>query len=183
MNTQREVKPPPTMYSGKLPAIQLGVVQATMLIQGFSIVSLPLIFVVLLNTVRPSQRVTRRSTISRSCGFRRLPSSPDSMVISAAVSASCPLMRNCSWLSLRDLTRLCHVHTSGPNLMPGIFLKRFIATPAVVDLDTIPGGATRMIKKLGVHLKYAISNQTRRRRAPASALTPHQKRIRLGASE
>src|SRR3990167_1038958 len=151
--TQREVKPPPTMYSGKFPAIHDGVVQAIMLIQGCSIVSLPLIFVVLLKILRPSQRVTRRSTISLSWGLTRLPSSPLSIVISAAVMGSCPLMVNCSCDSLRDFTRLCHVQTSGPNLIPGTPRKRFIATPAVVVLLTIPGGATRTMKKFGVHWK------------------------------
>src|SRR3990167_9728757 len=153
MNTQREVKPPPIMYSGELPAIQLGVVQAMMLSQGFSMVSLPDIFVVLLKTARPSHRVTRRSTISLSVGFSRLPSSEDSIVTSAAVSASWPFTVNCSWFSERDFTRLCQVQTSGPNLIPGTLRRRLIATPAVVDLLTIPGGATSMMKKFGVHLK------------------------------
>src|SRR3990167_7105563 len=84
MNKHLLVNPPPIMYSGKFPAIQLGVVQAMIFIQGFSTVSLPLIFVVLLKTLRPSHRVTRRSTISLSKGFSRLPSSLDSIVITAA---------------------------------------------------------------------------------------------------
>src|SRR3990167_327989 len=150
MNTQREVKPPPTMCSGKFPAIKEGVVQATMFIHGFSTVSLPLIFVVLLKNLRPSHRVMSKSTISLSCGLSRFPSSLLSIVISLAVQL-CPLIWKASWLSDKDFTRLCHVQTSGPNLIPETWRKRLIATLTVVDLLTMPGGATRMMKKLGVH--------------------------------
>src|SRR3990167_3172247 len=149
MNKHLLVNPPPIMYSGKFPAIQLGVVQAMIFIQGFSTVSLPLIFVVLLKTLRPSHKVTRRSTISLSKGFSRLPSSLDSIVISAAVIQSWPFTWKASWDSLKLFTRLCHVQTSGPNFTPEIWRRRFIPTLAVVDFDTMPGGATRMMKKLG----------------------------------
>lgn len=40
-----------------------------------------------------------------------------------------------------------------------------------------------MIKKFGVHWKYAMSSHTRLLSAPAIVLTATQKRIRFGASE
>jgi hypothetical protein len=46
---------------------------------------------------------------------------------------------------------------------------------AVVDLEIIPGGATKMIYIFGVHWKYPISIQTLRLSAPATTLTAVQK--------
>jgi hypothetical protein len=57
-----------------------------------------------------------------------------------------------------------------------------IAIEAVVLLETMPGGATRKTKKLGVHSNKPISSQTFRRSAPEIATTPLQKWKRSGAS-
>jgi hypothetical protein len=54
---------------------------------------------------------------------------------------------------------------------------------AVVDFETIPGGATNIMYIFGVHWKYFMSSHTRLLSAPAITETPVQKWNFSGASE
>lgn len=156
---QRDVNPPPIMYSGKLPSSQEGVVQANIFTKGFSITSSPCVFVALTNVpFFPSHKETSTSTISRSLGFRNVPNSEDSIVMAdigiifvlrsgsapVAVGSTSP-MGTMTFDCASDCASFCHVTTSGPNFTPGTCRNKFIPMLAVVDLDTIPGGATKMM--------------------------------------
>src|SRR6185369_14318218 len=134
------------MYSGKFEAIHEGVVQAMRLIQGLTTESFPLILVLFSNVpCLLSHRLTRRSTMSLLLGSRRLPNSEDSMVM-ALIDWNSPLPRsNISVASEKAVTRACQVTTSGPNFTPGTRRSNFIPIEAVVDLLTIPGGATSIM--------------------------------------
>src|SRR5436309_168057 len=81
-----------------------------------------------------------------------------------------------------DVTRACHVIASGPNLIPGTLRRSLMARSAVVDFETIAGGATNKTYRFGYHWKAYCSIQTFRRRAPATATAPLKKCIRRGAS-
>src|SRR6266404_2574686 len=142
------------MYSGKFPEIHAGVVQAIMLIHGLITSSFPEPLVSFLNAPSfPSHSETRRSTISRSPGAMRLPNSLEAIVI-GDISSSVPSGKvNFSPAPAKDLTKACHVITSGPNRIPSTRRRSDIAISTVVDLETIPGGATRMIYSLQYHLK------------------------------
>ena len=84
------------------------------------------------------------STISLSCGFMKVPNSEEAMVIQDMAWYSFS-QRTSRVEEARDWARACHVTASGPKMMSSISLSRFIPMEIVVDLDTIPGGATRMI--------------------------------------
>jgi hypothetical protein len=78
---QREVNPPPIMYSGKFPAIHAGVVQAIRLIQGFSTLSLPEAFGFLFeSSLFAVPHVNEKVDHFRIAGSRRLPNSELSIV-------------------------------------------------------------------------------------------------------
>src|SRR5215203_7217798 len=106
INRHLEVNPPPTIYSGKDPAIHSGVVQASILIHGLTTSSTPLIFVAFVKLF-PSHRFTSISTISLSFGFSRLPNSEDTIVKGDIVCHISPQLK-LSHESANDFTSDCH---------------------------------------------------------------------------
>src|ERR1700739_673004 len=149
-----DIKPPPIIYSGKFPLIHAGGVHAIMFIHGLVTSSFPDPLVSFRKTPsRPSQSVTRRSPISLSPGAMRLPTSLDAIVI-ADISSSDPSGRlKVSKAPAKDLTRACQVITSGPNRTDSTRRSKDMAISAVVDLLTMPGGATRIMYSFGYQRK------------------------------
>src|SRR5260221_2646608 len=115
---KRENNPPPATLSEAFSSSQCGVVAASILIQGASIVSFPDILVIFSYFFLPSQSSMRRAIISRSWRLRREPSSLETRVM-GDMGTQLPEPEgysNASAEAAKAGTTDCHMPAFGPNL-------------------------------------------------------------------